>query len=439
MIILSQELVAQHLQTVGLGGQVTIPFVSLDDGDAFIPGELAGSGGRGRRVVNGMLSFRSKWQNANIDHLPDDVDVRVVVHLTSEVGTMPNDFTCSAVVRGADSIDPHPVQLIPIREELFSRVRGLYETDVLQTKTVLIVGLGSGGGTIALELAKAGVGHFFLVDHDRLEIVNVVRHVCGISDIGRFKTKAVRDLILDKNPYADVETYETSCNEGWLPTLQQLVRRADIVFCCTDNRPSRTLVNRACVSDQRVCIYGGTFRRAYGGMVLRVIPGQTMCYQCFIDLLPEVAEDQEIASQAQAERIAYADRPVAVEPGLATDIAPIAIMCAKMGILEMLRGTETTLKNLYDDLSSSWYQWLNRREPDTEFANLKPLDSGEDDLRILAWYGVTNERNPGCPTCGNFVEMRLRSTGQKLTPEQIAVFEASSNDTTNDELLFPPS
>lgn len=246
----------------------------------------------------------------------------------------------------------------------------------------------------------------------------------------------MRDLILDKNPFAEVETHENLCNEEWLPNLRQLVRRADIVFCGTDNRPSRMLVNRVCVEEQRVCIYGGTFRRAYGGQVLRVIPGQTMCYQCFIDLLPEVAADQEIASEAQAERIAYADHPVAIEPGLATDIAPMAIMCVKIGILELLRGIPTSLSGLYDDLQAAWFQWLNRREPDTEYADLKPIDSGEDDYRILAWYGIANDRNPGCPTCGNFVEVRL---GQQPTPEQIARFESSFDETTESRLLFPPS
>ncbi len=439
MIVLSQEFVTELLEKYGLNHHIELPFISLDDDDVFVSNNLTDGTGRKRKVVNGIL--RAAWGQPEIDihSLAPEIGVLVMIHLKEGASTSSiasQDFTCSGMVRKEHLFESRPVQLIPIREKLFNRVRGMYETNVLKEKIALLIGVGSGGGTIAIELAKAGVGRFILVDHDRLEVVNVVRHVCGIQDLGRFKTKAVRDLILDKNPFAEVETYENQCDESWLLTLRQLVKRADIVFCGTDNRPSRTLVNRVCVEEQRVCIYGGTFRRAYGGHVLRVIPGQTMCYQCFIDLLPAAAADQEIASEIQAERIAYSDHLVAIEPGLATDIAPIAIMCVKIGILELLRGTPTTLSNLYEDLQAAWFQWLNRREPDTEYANLKPIDSGEDDYRILAWYGIMNEKNPGCPICGNFVEVQLK---QRPTSEQIAEFEPSLLETVRDKLLFPPS
>ena len=39
-----------------------------------------------------------------------------------------------------------------------------------------------------------------LIDFDRLELSNVARHVCGVNDLGRYKTFAVRDSILQKNP-----------------------------------------------------------------------------------------------------------------------------------------------------------------------------------------------------------------------------------------------
>lgn len=324
-------------------------------------------------------------------------------------------------------------------EEIYSRIRGLYETEALRNKTALIVGVGSGGSAIAIELAKAGVSNFILVDHDRLEVANIVRHVCGISDIGRYKTKAVKDSILEKNPSANVETYEEKCEWSWLTQLKELASKSDLIFCCTDNRPSRVLVNLASLAERRVCIYGGTFSRAYGGHVLRVIPNETMCYQCLIDLMPEKAEDQEIASQAQADSIAYADRPVAIEPGLANDIAPIANMCVKLGILELLRGTDTTLASLYDDLSNAWYMWINRREADTEYASLPPLDSEDSDgPRILAWYGILNEKNPDCPACGDFVSAQLGEQ-KRPTPEQIKAFEADTQDEFRSELPLPPA
>lgn len=199
------------------------------------------------------------------------------------------------------------------------------------------------------------------------------------------------------------------------------------------------LVNLAALNEERVCIYGGTFNRAYGGRVLRVIPKKTMCYQCFIDILSAKAVDSEVASEERASRVAYDDRAVAVEPGLANDIAPIATMCVKLGILELLRGQSTTLANLYEDLPNAWYQWLNRREPGTDYADLKPLDSGEDDgLRILAWYGISNEADPACPACGDLVGSKLGSHVAEPYKERIDAF-AGSPEGPNEAPSFPPS
>lgn len=59
-------------------------------------------------------------------------------------------------------------------------------------------GLGSGGASIAVELAKAGVGNFALVDFDRLELHNISRHIAGVNELGRLKTNIVRDAIWER-------------------------------------------------------------------------------------------------------------------------------------------------------------------------------------------------------------------------------------------------
>ena len=74
------------------------------------------------------------------------------------------------------------------------------------------MGLGSGGAPIAVELAKAGVGHFILIDFDRIELHNISRHICGVNELGRLKVNAVKDAILLKNPYAQVETLAIDIN-----------------------------------------------------------------------------------------------------------------------------------------------------------------------------------------------------------------------------------
>jgi molybdopterin/thiamine biosynthesis adenylyltransferase len=307
--------------------------------------------------------------------------------------------TISRDVNGASTTVPN---IVVNYEAVFSTTHGIYETGVLRHKHVAVVGLGSGGGIIALELAKSGVSGFVLIDHDRLEHKNIARHVCGISDLGRFKTRAMRDIIFDRNPLANIVTSESKCTIENRADVEHLIAGCDVILCCTDNRESRLVINAISLALGIPAIYGGTFRRAYGGQVIRVTPRRSICYQCFIDLLPAVAADREIESEEQAAAIAYTDRVVPIEPGLASDIAPVSLLCVKLAILELLRGTQTSLASLYNDLSASWFYWLNRREKGTAHEHLQPLDGGEDSLRVLAWYGVDVERNERCPACGDF-------------------------------------
>ncbi|MDY6838832.1 MAG: ThiF family adenylyltransferase [Thermodesulfobacteriota bacterium] len=363
---------------------------------------------RNSRAVPGSICAASDDEDISIQGTgkPDD-EVRVVVHRagsTSEKETTSLPIKATGHVRDKTGWKRVPVQIVPVRAELFSRFRGLLETPIFSDKMVLVFGQGSGGSLVALELAKSGVMNFNLVDDDRLEVGNVVRHVAGLSHVGRYKTKVMADLIREKNPYATVETWEEKVSWKNAEAVRDLVRKADIIVCATDERQSKLVINRLCVEEKKPCVFGGAFRRAYGGQVLLLRPYESPCYQCFLMLLPDHAGDEEISSQEQADGLAYTDRPVPVEPGLSTDIAPISIMVVKLVIQELLKGTETTLRSLDDDLKASWYLWLNRRELGTQYEGLQPLEFNVGGMHILRWYGVDVKRHPACPVCGNFEE-----------------------------------
>ena len=294
------------------------------------------------------------------------------------------------------------VTIIPVKAQLFSRIGGLLETDVIASKKVLIIGLGSVGSIIAMELAKCGVMEFVLIDHDRLEIVNVARHVAGVSHVGRYKTKAMAELIKDKNPYARIRTWERRVSWTDSEEVRTILREVDIVVCATDNQESKLFINWLCVKEGKPCIFPGAFRRAYGTQIIFRRTPKDPCYQCFVMNLPDRARDQEISNPEQATGIAYSDRPVAIEPGLSTDIAPVSIMTVKLIIQEFVKGTETTLRSLDEDLVAPWYLWLNRREPGTQYQKLGPLEFNVDGIRVLRWYGIDMKPDPACPVCGNF-------------------------------------
>ncbi|MFF0154032.1 HesA/MoeB/ThiF family protein [Micromonospora sp. NPDC005203] len=329
---------------------------------------------------------------------PDDV------HATGEHTGFGALLTCAedGALRCTAGGRDLPVTVMPAGTLAYDRVEGIFESDVVSQRSVAVLGLGSGGSTILRELARCGIRRFLLLDHDRLEIGNVSRHESGLADVGRLKVNAMRDLVLDRNPGADVITTDLHIDPDTFGELHGKLEafEPDLVICATDNRASRLLVNRLCLIGGVPSIYGGVFRRAYGGQVLRVIPGLTPCYQCFVSALPDMAADREIGSAEDAAAIAYSDRPVAVEPGLASDIAPIALHMVRLALVELLDETPSTLDSLRADLVAPLYLWLNRRETGTDYADWTPMATGIDELSILRWYGIDLPRNEHCPACG---------------------------------------
>ena len=290
-----------------------------------------------------------------------------------------------------------------VTPQLELRRAGILETTILKDKTILCIGLGTGGAHVAIELAKCGVGKFLLVDRDRLSVGNVVRHPGGISQVGRSKVNVVRDLVLEKNPNASVEVFPLQLSYDAAATTDALVRAADLVVCGTDNRQSKLLVNSLCVQAGVPALYGGAFRRAYGGQILRVRPKKSPCHQCFVSAMPDEASDVEISSEADASDIAYSDRPVAVEPGLSIDVLPIATMLAKLSLLELVADQASSINALKRDFDAPWYLWINRPEPGTPYAAWPPLSESSDEMTIARWYGIYFDRDEACPVCGDFV------------------------------------
>lgn len=78
----------------------------------------------------------------------------------------------------------------------------------LSEKHVAIFGVGGVGGYIAEALARSGVGHIDLIDHDKIDITNINRQIIAThSTVGRYKVEVMKERILDIKPSAEVNTY----------------------------------------------------------------------------------------------------------------------------------------------------------------------------------------------------------------------------------------
>ena len=292
------------------------------------------------------------------------------------------------------------IYYVPTLSELYTRSQGLLRTEHMRERHVGIVGLGSGGSTIAVELAKAGVGRFTLIDHDRLELGNVARHACGVSDLGRFKTKAVRDRMLDKNPRVACITAEIDINER-LDQTEQLLADCHLIIGATDGDRSRVNLNAIALASGTPAIFGRAISRAAGGDVLRVRPHQGPCVACLFrhfEAQPDEISRFDQARRARPDYVSDADVEALVQVGLSNDILPIATMVVKLALLELNRGIDSGLATLEEDLVADLYVWANRRE--RAFRGFPPMGTGSRTPAILRWYGARTERNPDCQMCG---------------------------------------
>jgi molybdopterin/thiamine biosynthesis adenylyltransferase len=298
------------------------------------------------------------------------------------------------------------IEYVPDKSSLYTRSKGLIEVGTLEKKNVLIIGLGSGGASIAVELAKAGVGNFLLVDFDRLELHNISRHIAGVNELGRLKTNIVRDAILSKNPYANITTYPIDMMSD-VPLIECLVKGTDLIIAATDNLSSRYVLNSLIIKHKKVGLFGRAVTRAEGGDVLRVRPGGP-CYACLKGSQWYTQED-EITDLRRARETgvipAYTsedDANALVQVGLSTDIAPINTMMVKLAIQELSRGSDCLISSLDHELDYDFYIWANRRE--LHFANWAAFNNnpGRKKPTILQWYGVKFPKNCDCNECKNY-------------------------------------
>lgn len=74
----------------------------------------------------------------------------------------------------------------------------------LQDKRVAVIGCGSIGSHLSIELTRAGIRNLTIVDHDQLEIENTFRHALGKSFLDKNKADAMKEYIESTLPYMNV-------------------------------------------------------------------------------------------------------------------------------------------------------------------------------------------------------------------------------------------
>jgi hypothetical protein len=214
------------------------------------------------------------------------------------------------------------------RTEYFARVMNRVSVGQLSHAFVVVVGVGAVGSTLALELARCGIGHLLLVDGDQLEAVNLARHALPDCYVGTNKAEAMAAHLALNVPDIDVGAVANHLDRDFEDQeIDLLLAPADLIVVATDEREAQRRVARRALSMDIPAILPGLYADRGGEVFVQLNPGQA-CFMCWDGFRDEGSEVRAV-SAVNADAFAVVQQALYLclaflEPGSrhARDLAP---------------------------------------------------------------------------------------------------------------------
>jgi molybdopterin/thiamine biosynthesis adenylyltransferase len=220
---------------------------------------------------------------------------------------------------------------------------------------VLCIGAGGLGSPVIQYLAATGVGTIGIIDDDIVDLSNLQRQVIHGNNIGKPKVQSASEFVNRLNPDVEVVPLKIRLDAN---NILDIITDYDIVADCSDNFPTRYLLNDACVLTKTPLSHGSIFK--FEGQVMTILPGTGPCYRCIFEHPPT----PQIVTSAQQTGI------LGVLPGVIGAIQATEIVKYLLEVGELLAGRMI----YYDALCMSF-----------------------EDIII--------QKNPKCPVCGEQPEI----------------------------------
>lgn len=160
----------------------------------------------------------------------------------------------------------------------------------LAEKKAAVFGLGALGSTLAMQLARAGIGRLYLVDHDVVEAGNVPRWAVGWPALGWPKRDVMVQHIQQNYPFVEVQGSNLKVGSALhkedvgLDTriLDSALENAHVVIDCTVEKTVHHFLSRLAWGRGVPYVWMSARAGGWGGFVGRTVPGPTAgCWTCF--------------------------------------------------------------------------------------------------------------------------------------------------------------
>lgn len=134
--------------------------------------------------------------------------------------------------------------------------------------TVAVVGAGGLGGFVIEMLARLGIGHLILADHDTFEETNLNRQVLSSKDtLGMSKTEAGALRVEAINPAVDTTVHRTKINED---NGKKLLSGAHVIVDALDGIPDRLALGKTARALNIPMVHGAV--AGFEGHVMTIFP-----------------------------------------------------------------------------------------------------------------------------------------------------------------------
>lgn len=249
----------------------------------------------------------------------------------------------------------------------YTRTAGISPHPILARKVVTIVGLGSASRSL-LELTRAGIEQFNLVDNEVLEKVNLVRHEGKYFQVGMPKVDIAALEITAINPNAKVNKELLKLEDSTEERIEELVKKSHLVISSSGNPRANQCINVIGRKYNKPIIFGGIFEKAAGGFAMLHVPSQrnSPCFNCVYDYSKLLNADSNEEIRATAKRYGISEEQLAAHQGMYVDISFVTLLLTKMALLTLLRGSKHELGTL----PGNFVLW-NSRTMETKWIQMK--------------------------------------------------------------------
>lgn len=138
----------------------------------------------------------------------------------------------------------------------------------LAVSRVAVVGAGGLGGQVILLLARVGIGHLVVVDHDLFDETNLNRQALSHTEsLGRPKSEQAVAGVRSINPGVDVTPHQAKIDASNAP---EILDGSDVVVDALDNVPTRFALERATKALKIPLVHGAV--AGFEGRMMTIFP-----------------------------------------------------------------------------------------------------------------------------------------------------------------------